>query len=186
MRILLIDNFDSFTYNLVHYLERENVIINVIRNNQLNEVSIGDFDKVILSPGPGLPNEAGTLLPFLKQMWSEVPILGVCLGLQAIAISDGAKLHNLNRVKHGISTRLECSQDSKLFKNLPKTFSVGLYHSWAVELKSLKNFNATAISEEGVLMAIEHKTLPIYAVQFHPESILTAHGKEIITNFLAI
>lgn len=186
MRILLIDNFDSFTYNLVHYIEREDIHIKVVRNNQLNELSWSDFDKVIISPGPGLPNEAGTLMTFLNEAWGKIPILGVCLGLQAIALYEGGCLYNLNEVKHGISTLLIKNTESKLFKGLPDSFKIGLYHSWAATPKDVPNFNIIGTSQEGVLMAIEHKTLPIFGVQFHPESILTEHGKEIIANFLAI
>lgn len=186
MRILLIDNFDSFTYNLVHYLERDGVEIKVVRNNKLDELSVWKFDKIVLSPGPGLPSQAGTLLQFIEEAWGNIPLLGVCLGLQAIALHDGGRLYNLNNVTHGVSTTLNCNSKSILFKNLPDSFNIGLYHSWAVASDSLKNFNIVGTSEEDVLMAIEHKTLPIYGVQFHPESILTSHGKEIITNFLAI
>lgn len=186
MRILLIDNFDSFTYNLVHYLERDDIHINVVRNNQLSELSWMNFDKVVLSPGPGLPKEAGDLMPFLSKIWGKVPILGVCLGLQAIAIHEGGNLYNLNEVKHGITTHLIRNTESTLFKGLPDTFKIGLYHSWAVTPKDIKNFNIVGTSEEGVVMAIEHQKLPIYGLQFHPESILTEHGKEIIRNFLAV
>lgn len=186
MRILLIDNFDSFTYNLVHYLERDYTQISVVRNNELSELAWTDFDKIVVSPGPGLPSQAGELMAFLGQAWGNTPILGVCLGLQAIALKDGGELYNLKKVSHGISATLNCCTESKLFTHLPKTFNIGLYHSWAVEPNSLKNFKTIGFSESGVLMAIEHQTLPVFGVQFHPESILTENGKEIIANFLAI
>lgn len=167
-------------------MERSDTHIKVVRNNQLSELSWSSFDKIVLSPGPGLPNEAGDLMSFLNKAWGNIPILGVCLGLQAIAVMEGNSLYNLNEVKHGVSTRLIRNGECTLFKGLPDSFNIGLYHSWAAQPKDLQNFNIVGTSQEGVIMAVEHKTLPIYGVQFHPESILTEHGKQIIANFLAL
>lgn len=184
MKILLIDNFDSFTFNLVHYFESINCEITVERNNEINFNSIESYDKIVLSPGPALPKDSGDLMRFISFIHTKKPILGICLGMQALAEFFGEKLYNLEKVKHGVQETAFLETNSKLFLDLPQNISIGLYHSWAVKLTSETNFKEIAQSENQVLMAIEHKTLPIYGVQFHPESILTEYGKEILRNFL--
>jgi anthranilate synthase/aminodeoxychorismate synthase-like glutamine amidotransferase len=184
MKILLIDNFDSFTFNLVHYLEAIDCEVTVVRNNEINFDDCEKFDKIVLSPGPALPKDSGDLMRFISLFYDKKPILGVCLGMQALAEFFGEELYNLKKVKHGMQEIVELEISSKLFFDLPEKINVGLYHSWAVKLKSDDNFHEIARSENQVLMAIEHKTLPIFGVQFHPESILTEFGKEILFNFV--
>ncbi len=186
MKILLVDNFDSFTFNLVHYLESFNYEVHVFRNNAIPFELLYEFDRIILSPGPGLPNEAEGMMELIRVVSEKIPILGVCLGMQALAIYFGDNLINLAEVKHGVKEEIHVLEPSLIFQNLPQKFGVGLYHSWAVTLNSNSAFNPLAISESGVLMAISHKKLPLFGVQFHPESILTEFGKEIIENFIKI
>lgn len=184
MKILVVDNFDSFTYNLVHYLEALGSEVTVIRNTEADIDHLNSFDKIVLSPGPGLPREAGSLLQLIAQNYKRIPILGVCLGMQALGDFFGEKLYNLDEVKHGVSEKIRLITPGKLFKNLPVEFEVGLYHSWAVELKDNSIFFPTAVSNNGVMMAFEHKHLPLYGVQFHPESVMTDVGKQLLINFL--
>jgi anthranilate synthase component 2 len=184
MKILLIDNFDSFTFNLVHYLEAIDCEVTVVRNNEIKFDDCEKFDKIVLSPGPALPKDSGDLMRFISLFHFKKPILGVCLGMQALAEFFGEELYNLEKVKHGMQEIVEVETHSNLFFDLPQKINVGLYHSWAVKLNSDKNFKEIAKSENHVLMAIEHKTLSIFGVQFHPESILTDFGKEILFNFV--
>jgi anthranilate synthase component II len=186
LKILLLDNYDSFTFNLFHYLEGLNCEVIVSRNDEILIDEIAVFDKIILSPGPGLPNQAGLMMEIINRYAFSKPFLGVCLGMQALAESFGDELYNLKEVRHGVASKISIVNSSLLFENLPLNFEVGLYHSWAVQLKEDSPFKATSFSEDGVLMSFEHKTLPIYGVQFHPESILTEHGKEILKNFIEI
>ena len=186
MKVLLLDSFDSFTYNLFHYLEGLNCDVKVARNDQITLAEIQEFDKIILSPGPGLPEDAGILMDVLKEFAAKKPILGVCLGMQAIALHFGGSLYNLDKVKHGVAENVSQLTKSAIFKNIPQNFEVGLYHSWAVNSDLPTDLISTVISENQVLMAIEHKSLPVYAVQFHPESILTPLGKKIIQNFIEL
>lgn len=185
LKVLLIDNFDSFTFNLVHYLESFGCEVDVVRNDELNNVHWNNYDKLVVSPGPGLPHEAGELLSFLKLALKNIPILGVCLGHQALCLLYGGDLINLKTVKHGV--QVACCRNSNasvLFKGIPTAFKVGLYHSWAVLPNFSEDFITTLISEEGVVMANESINDMIFSVQFHPESILTEHGKKIIENFI--
>lgn len=184
VKILLIDNFDSFTYNLYHYLEACEVGISVIRNNELVLSEVGVFDKIVFSPGPGLPKDAGQMLQVIEKYHTKKPMLGVCLGMQALAEFFGNELYNMNEVKHGVSDTIHHFGDDLLFQDIPGSFQVGLYHSWAVRLKKDNPLEATAKSLNNTLMALKHKDLPIYGVQFHPESILTEHGKKMIENFV--
>lgn len=186
MKVLLLDSFDSFTYNLFHYLEAMDCEVKVARNTKITLAEIDAFDKIVLSPGPGLPHDSGILMDLLNEYAAKKPILGVCLGMQAIALHFGGSLFNLPSVKHGISEIANQENESKLFKNISKSFEVGLYHSWAVNPDLPLELKKTAISENGVLMALEHRSLPIYAVQFHPESILTPEGKKVIQNFIEL
>lgn len=184
MKILVIDNFDSFTFNLVHYLEGLNCEVFVMRNNAIDFEIVDTFDKIVLSPGPGLPNQSGDLMKFIKDFKTKKPILGVCLGMQALALAFGDELYNLGEVKHGIAEEITVTNNFSLFENTSQKFKVGLYHSWAVKLNSKSPFINLAESESDVLMAMEHENLPLYGVQFHPESILSEYGKKILENFV--
>ena len=184
MDILIIDNYDSFTYNLVHYLEEIDCNVEVVRNDQIDLQDIEKYSAIVLSPGPGLPKDAGKLMEVIGKFHQTKPILGVCLGMQALAEYFGGSLYNQQEVKHGVSEKCKQIYPNKLFTNLNEHFDVGLYHSWAIDIEDVKCFHVTAISENKVLMAIEHQSLPIVGVQFHPESILTPNGKEMILNFI--
>jgi len=187
MKILLIDNYDSFTYNLYHYLDELNqggVVVQ--RNDELKLEAVSQYDVVVLSPGPGLPKTAGKLLEFLEKYAGKVPIFGVCLGQQAIAEYFAMKLKNLPKVVHGQARSIDILDREKgLFKGFPKGIKVGRYHSWVIDPESLhQDFSITSTDDEGNIMSIQHKTLPICAVQFHPESVLTEMGKELLQNWL--
>lgn len=187
MNILVFDNYDSFTYNLVHLVEKIlHTRVTVVRNDEMPLEKVKAFDKIILSPGPGIPSEAGLLLPLIKEYASSKSILGVCLGHQAIGESFGGSLINLDTVYHGIATDATITDPSaKLFKGLPTTISVGRYHSWIVDEKTLPaNLTITALDENGYIMAMQHKTLDVMGVQFHPESVLTPAGETILRNWL--
>jgi anthranilate synthase component II len=187
-RILVFDNYDSFTYNLVHLVEKvaPDAQVDVVRNDQFVLENGEQYDRIILSPGPGIPEEAGALLALIRRYRGKKPIFGVCLGQQAIAVAAGGKLINLDEVYHGIATRMRVtSQDSALFRSLETGFFAGRYHSWIVEEESLpKEFAVTARDEKGNIMAIENAAEKIYGVQFHPESIMTDCGDQIMYNFL--
>ena len=186
INILLFDNYDSFTYNLVHVIKSlgfENV--DVYRNDKIELSQINKYDKIILSPGPGLPSEAGIMMQLIREYAAKKSILGVCLGHQAIAEVFGAKLENIPTVFHGVQTAIKIVEDDYLFAELPKEILAGRYHSWIVSKNELPTeLEITAIDEAGDLMALNHKTLDLHGVQFHPESILTPDGAQIILNFL--
>ncbi len=186
MKILVLDNYDSFTYNLVHYLEMAtDSAIEVHRNDKISLKEIERFDKIMLSPGPGIPSEAGILLDVIKTYAPTKSIFGICLGQQAIAETFGGSLCNLQEVFHGVSTPVKIIADDILFKNIPKQINVGRYHSWIVNKKDLpKELKITCIDESGSIMALRHKTFDVSSVQFHPESILTEYGLEIIKNWV--
>jgi anthranilate synthase component 2 len=188
MKILLLDNYDSFTYNLLHYLEKiEEVEVSVILNDEIDLGTIESFDALVLSPGPGLPKEAGKLLKVIQiAIEREIPILGVCLGMQALAVHFGVELYNQEKVKHGVSEACEISNHSSIFRDIPSTINVGLYHSWAVKSELNIDLIPLAFSENNVLMALQHRSKRIYAVQFHPESILTEFGNKMIENFVIL
>jgi anthranilate synthase component 2 len=191
MKILIFDNYDSFTYNLVHIVEK--IIhekVDVFRNDKISLEKINDYDKIILSPGPGLPSESGLLLPLIKEYASSKSMLGVCLGQQAIAEAFGGKLENLKNVYHGVATKIKINEnrtpsENDVFKSLPNELEAGRYHSWIV---SKENFPAdleiTAEDENGYIMALRHKTFDVQGVQFHPESVLTPMGEKIMRNWL--
>ena len=186
MHILVIDNYDSFTYNLVHYLEDLNCDITVKRNDQLLLDEVKNYDKILLSPGPGLPDEAGLLKDIVKTYAHKKPILGICLGQQAIAEVFGGSLVNLPKVYHGVaSTITQCTQNEPLFKGLPNAFEVGRYHSWVVNKKLPNCLIATSFDDDGQIMSLRHTHLDVCGVQFHPESILTPNGKQILHNWIA-
>jgi anthranilate synthase component II len=188
MKILLLDNYDSFTYNLLHYLEKiEEVKVSVILNDEIELSTIENFDAIVLSPGPGLPNEAGKLLKVIeKAIECDKPILGVCLGMQALASHFAVELYNQENVKHGVSEVCKISEHSSVFKDIPSTIHVGLYHSWAVNNELNSELIPLAFSENNVLMAMQHKSKRIYGFQFHPESILTEYGNKMIENFVIL
>jgi anthranilate synthase component II len=186
-RILIIDNYDSFTYNLVHAIKKiSGLQVDVFRNDEIALEEIEKYDKIVLSPGPGLPNEAGLLLNIIKKYAPSKSILGVCLGHQAIGEAFGGRLHNMNRVIHGMATPVTLTPTkSSLFKELPETFDVGRYHSWIVEKEHLPEcFEVTSYDENGNIMSMKHKEFDVEGVQFHPESVLTPLGEKIIENWL--
>lgn len=184
-KIVIIDNYDSFTYNLSHLVKELGAEVTVLRNDQFEMDMLERFDKIILSPGPGIPSEAGLLLNVIKEYAGKKPILGVCLGHQAIGECFGAKLTNLSEVYHGVATPINITKDDKLFEDLPKQIEVGRYHSWVVSQEDLPNsLEVTSVSEEGFIMSLRHKEYDIRGIQFHPESVLTPVGKKIIENWL--
>ncbi len=187
MKILVFDNYDSFTYNLVHLVEKIlHQKVDVYRNDQIPLEKVKEYDKIILSPGPGIPVEAGLLLPLIKEYASSKSILGVCLGHQAIGEAFGGKLVNLSTVYHGVATSCELTGSSPLFKGLPKTIEVGRYHSWIVSDDDFpKELEVTARDENKYIMALQHKKFDVKGVQFHPESVLTPMGEIIMRNWLS-
>lgn len=185
MKILIIDNYDSFTFNLAHYLESFiDESVTVIRNDQLDLELLGHYDRIVISPGPGLPDEAGYLMEAIQQIPVNTPVLAVCLGMQAYALHSGGDIFNLEKIHHGVQVDCSFDQSSILFRNLKKQNQVGLYHSWAVVDNLTEDWKVTARSLEGVIMAMEHVAKPIFCVQFHPESVLTPQGKLMVKNFL--
>ncbi len=189
MKILVFDNYDSFTYNLVHLVEKiTDTKPDVFRNDKIALNDIAQYDKIILSPGPGIPEEAGLLLPLIKMYATSKPILGVCLGHQAIAEAFGGSLINLSSVFHGVATKmLQTKNRSPLFKGLTDEFVAGRYHSWIVNEKTLPaDFEITAKDENGFIMAMQHKQYDLQSVQFHPESVLTPDGELIMRNWLGV
>jgi len=184
MHILVIDNYDSFTYNLVHYLEDLDCEVTVKRNDQLTIEEVADYDKIVLSPGPGIPDEAGLLKPIIAAYAKTKPILGVCLGHQAIGEVFGGTLTNLDKVYHGVATPIQVLVDDPLFDGLGKEFEVGRYHSWVVEKPLPDELILLAEEDHGQVMAMKHKKYNMYGVQFHPESILSPEGKQLLNNWL--
>ncbi|MDR3037935.1 MAG: aminodeoxychorismate/anthranilate synthase component II [Candidatus Adiutrix sp.] len=188
MKILLIDNYDSFTYNLVHMLKRllqTGDSLRVLQNDDPALSLAGDYDKIILSPGPGLPGEAGDLLEVIKRFGRSRSILGVCLGHQAICGSFGAALINAPRVFHGVCSEISILKAPYIFTGLPATIKAGRYHSWYVDHRAFPaEMDITAVDQDGLIMAASHKTYDLHGVQFHPESIMTPLGKDIISNFI--
>lgn len=183
-KILMIDNYDSFTYNLVHYLEDLNCEVVVKRNDQLSIEEVDDYAEIVLSPGPGIPDEAGLLKPIIKKYASSKRILGVCLGQQAIAEVFGGSLVNLDEVYHGVSTKIDIVQQDYIFKGMPKEIEIGRYHSWVVDPKLPDCLEATSLDKNGQIMSIKHKDFDVRAVQFHPESVLTPQGKQMLKNWI--
>nr|WP_315149961.1 aminodeoxychorismate/anthranilate synthase component II [uncultured Flavobacterium sp.] len=184
-RILVIDNYDSFTYNLVHYLEDLNCEVTVYRNDEFDIDEIAHFDKILLSPGPGIPDEAGLLKAVIAKYAPTKSILGVCLGQQAIGEVFGGTLSNLDKVYHGVSSMVKTSvNDELLFEGLGNEFEVGRYHSWVVDASLPEDLEATSFDENGQVMSLRHKKFDVRGVQFHPESVLTPNGKRILENWL--
>lgn len=184
-KILVIDNYDSFTYNLVHYLEDLDCDVTVMRNDRLTLDDVKPFDKILLSPGPGIPDEAGLLKPIIETYASSKSILGVCLGQQAIGEVFGGKIINLEDVYHGVATKVNITvDDDSLFKNLNKTIEVGRYHSWVVDRNLPDCLEITSVDENGQIMSLRHKQYDVKGVQYHPESVLTPDGKTILKNWV--
>ena len=187
MKILVFDNYDSFTYNLVQMIEQiSGEKVDVFRNDQITLEEIEKYDKIVLSPGPGIPSEAGILIELIKKYAPTKSILGVCLGQQAIAEAFGGSLINLTEIYHGVATNAQTiKKDARLLRDLPENLEVGRYHSWAVNPEDFpEELEITSVDENGMIMSLQHKTYDVQAVQYHPESILTPHGKKIIQNFL--
>jgi len=187
MKILVIDNYDSFTYNLVTYLkEITGQEISVFRNDKISLKDVGNYDKIVLSPGPGIPKDAGITINVIKRWAPEKSILGVCLGCQAIAESYGGEILNLPRVFHGVATYMKViDEDERIFKGISCNFTAGRYHSWVInEARLPEEIKITARDEEGMIMAVSHKEYDLKGVQFHPESVLTRYGRQMIMNWL--
>ncbi|HEY9260113.1 aminodeoxychorismate/anthranilate synthase component II [Chitinophaga sp.] len=189
MNILVFDNYDSFTYNLVHLVEKIiNGKVTVVRNDEIPLEKVNDYDKIILSPGPGIPEEAGLLLPLIKEYAPTKSIFGVCLGQQAIGQAFGASLTNLKEVYHGVATNINIiKEDGRLFKDLPRQIMAGRYHSWVIDESTLPaELTITAKDEDGFIMALQHNKYDVSGVQFHPESVLTPQGEKILRNWLSL
>ena len=192
MKILVFDNYDSFTYNLVHLVEKiTGEKVDVYRNDQITLADVAGYDKIILSPGPGIPEEAGLLLPLIKEYAATKSILGVCLGYQAIAEAFGGTLTNLSIVFHGVATPIKINNHparggTKILQGLPETIEVGRYHSWIVSDENFpEELEVTARDENGYIMGLQHKIFDVQGVQFHPESVLTPDGEKIMRNWLS-
>ena len=187
MRCIIIDNYDSFTYNLVHLLRELGTDVVVKHNDDISLEEIDNYDRIVLSPGPGIPSEAGLMPNIIKHYAETKPILGVCLGHQAIAEIFGGKIEKLPEVFPGIETVIQVDNQSKILKNLPTQMSVGRYHSWIVSNNSFpKELKVIAKTSDGIIMALQHRVYNVYGIQFHPESVLTPLGKDIVKNWLSI
>lgn len=186
IKILVLDNYDSFTYNLVHYIrELGYTNMDVYRNDKISVEDVSAYDKILLSPGPGIPDESGILKDLIKTYGTTKSIMGVCLGHQAIGEVYGAELENRKNVLHGIANNMKVTKEDVLYKGLPKEFAVGRYHSWQINKDKLgSELEVTAVDDQGCIMSIRHKKYNVCGVQFHPESILTEHGKDLMKNWL--
>ncbi len=184
MKVLMIDNYDSFTFNLVHYLEELGCEVTVKRNDKLTLQDVEPYQKIVLSPGPGIPDEAGLLKEIISAFAPTRSIFGVCLGQQAIGEVFGGRLINLPEVYHGIATEIDIVKDDILFSGLPRRISVGRYHSWVVDPDLPEELIATSFDGNGQLMSLRHRDFDVSGVQFHPESVLTPEGKKIIENWI--
>ncbi|WP_294933577.1 aminodeoxychorismate/anthranilate synthase component II [uncultured Prevotella sp.] len=185
MKIVIIDNYDSFTYNLSHLLKELGADVTVVRNDKFELKDLEQYDKIVLSPGPGIPSEAGLLLEVIRTYAGRKPILGVCLGHQAIGEVFGASLENLKEVYHGVQTEGTQMGNDYIFDGLPERVMMGRYHSWVVAKDSVPEcLEVTAMSDDGEIMAMRHRQYDIHGIQFHPESVLTPEGKTIVGNFL--
>ena len=185
MKIVIIDNYDSFTYNLSHLIKSLGAEVDVVRNDQFSLDEIEAYSKIVLSPGPGIPSEAGLLLDVIRHYAGRKPILGVCLGHQAIGEAFGATLENLSDVFHGVATPCHIIADDPLFTGLDKDITIGRYHSWVVSREGLPEcVEVTAVSDEGQIMALRHRELNVRGIQFHPESVLTPDGRKMLSNWM--
>ena len=187
MKVVIIDNYDSFTYNLAHLVKELGAEVTVFRNDQFQLRELDRFDKIILSPGPGIPSEAGLLMDVIRKYAGRKPMLGVCLGHQAIGEAFGAKLTNLSEVYHGVATPCTQFGNDPIFEGLPKRIELGRYHSWVVDKSGFPDcLDITAVSDDGQIMGLKHKNYDIRGIQFHPESVLTPDGKKMIQNWLEL
>ena len=185
MKVVIIDNYDSFTYNLSHLVKELGAEVTVVRNDQFRLEELEQYSKIILSPGPGIPSEAGLLLDVIRTYAGKKPILGVCLGHQAIGEVFGAKLENLSDVFHGVATPCHIVADDPIFSGIPRDITIGRYHSWVVSREDLPDcLEVTAESDEGQIMALRHRELNVRGIQFHPESVLTPDGKKMLQNWM--
>ncbi|MBO7050266.1 MAG: aminodeoxychorismate/anthranilate synthase component II [Bacteroidaceae bacterium] len=185
MKIIIIDNYDSFTYNLSHLLKELGADVTVVRNDKFRIEDLEQYDKIVLSPGPGIPNEAGLMPDAIKAYAGRKPILGICLGHQAIGEAFGAKLLNIGNVVHGVAKPAHLTAQDYLFEGLPKEIEVGRYHSWVVSDTDLPEcLEVTSRSDDGYIMSLRHREYDIRGIQFHPESVLTPNGMDIINNWL--
>ena len=185
MRTVIIDNYDSFTYNLAHLVKQLGAEVSVLRNDQFRMNDLAAYDKIILSPGPGIPSEAGLLMQVIATYAGRKPILGVCLGHQAIGEHFGARLTNLSQVFHGVATDISITAPDYIYNELPARIQVGRYHSWVVDAEGLPDcLEVTGQSDEGQIMSLRHKQYDVRGIQFHPESVLTPDGGKIIDNWL--
>ena len=186
MKVLLIDNYDSFTFNLYHYISSLNVKVDVVRNDKINskEIIKKKYDKIVISPGPGNPNQSGNCIKILKSLYKELPFLGVCLGHQIIGQVFGSKIVQARKLMHGKTSKI-ISKKIGILKNLPNTFEATRYHSLVIDKKTLsKDLEITAETKDGIIMGVQHKKFNIHGVQFHPESIKTKFGMKILKNFI--
>lgn len=187
MKTVIIDNYDSFTYNLSHLIKELGAEVTVYRNDQFRLPQLEAFDNIILSPGPGIPSEAGLLLDVIRAYAAHKPMLGVCLGHQAIGKVFGAKLVNLDTVYHGVATEITQLGNDPIFSGLPRRITVGRYHSWVVSQEGFPAcLEVTAVSDEGHIMALRHREYNLHGIQFHPESVLTPDGKKMMENWLRL
>lgn len=188
MKILVLDNYDSFTYNLVYILKQHNIDFDVIRNDKISKEDALNYDGILLSPGPGIPEEAGNMPNIIETCAGQVPILGICLGHQAIAQYLGGEIINRNDVLHGMQTPILVTQKaSPIFENVSETFQAGRYHSWELNKEDIpKKIESTAVDEQGSIMALQNLDLNLFGLQFHPESIMTPEGEKMVENFIRI
>ncbi len=184
MKIVIIDNYDSFTFNLSHIIKSFGVQVDTLRNDRFRLDDLAVYDKIVLSPGPGIPSEAGLLTEVIEAYAPHKPMLGVCLGHQAIAEVFGGRLENLSQVYHGVASEIKVTGSDYIFDDLEETFEAGRYHSWVVSEPLPGCLEATAYSPEGQIMALRHRTLDVHGIQFHPESVLTPKGRIILENFV--
>jgi len=184
LKAVVIDYYDSFVYNIVHYLEGMDVEVTVVKDKEVIFSLLETFDFIVLSPGPGLPEETYSMNSILSIYAAKKPIIGICLGMQGIVSHFGGKLYNLNKVMHGVSIEMNVLNNDSIYKGLPKKMKVGIYNSWACSIETSKELQLLSESEEKIVLSTKHETLPIYGLQFHPESILTENGKQILRNFV--
>ena len=184
MKVVIIDNYDSFTYNLSHLVKELGAEVTVLRNDQFKLEDLEPFNKIVLSPGPGIPSEAGLLLDVIRTYAGKKPILGVCLGHQAIGEAFGGKLVNLSEVFHGVATPCHIVVDDPIFSGLERSITIGRYHSWVVSKEAFPDCLEITAEADGQIMALRHKTLNVRGIQFHPESVLTPDGKKMIQNWM--
>ncbi len=187
MKIALIDNYDSFTFNIYHYIKNIKCDVEVFRNDKLEIKQLEKFDKIVISPGPGNPNNAGKCLKIIKLFYTKKPILGICLGHQALGQAFGSKIIKAKEIMHGKISKVKICKKSDIFKNIPKEIKATRYHSLIIDRKTLnKSFEITARTEDNIIMAIQHKKYKLFGIQFHPESYETKYGQKIINNFITL